>query len=207
VTDAFGNPTPGVAANFRVAGAVNTTGSATTNAAGQATFCYMGPPLPGVDAITAYADSDRDNTQDAGEPAGAAAKTWTLPASTPLCEVAVTLGGRITARNGDKATFGGNAKSDSSGQVSGQQEYQDHGPVQPMNVHSINVLALVCDFTTRHTSIYGQATIDGEGRYYYRIRVSESAVAGISVDTYWIILENGYDSGMQVVEGGKIQVR
>jgi hypothetical protein len=207
VTDAFGNPTPGVAVNFRVAGAVGRTGSATTDAAGQATFCYIGPPLPGVDAITAYADTDRDNTQDAGEPAGAAAKTWTLPASTPLCEVAVTLGGRITARNGDKATFGGNAKSDSIGQVSGQQEYQDHGPAQPMTVHSMTVLALVCDFTTKQTSIYGQATIDGEGLYYYRIRISETTVAGISVDTYWIILENGYDSGLQVVEGGKIQIR
>ena len=25
-----------------------------------------------------------------------------------------------------------------------QQGYQDHGPMQPMNVHSINVLAVVC---------------------------------------------------------------
>jgi hypothetical protein len=79
--------------------------------------------------------------------------------------------------------------------------------VHVQNVHSINVLALVCDFTTRQTSIYGLATIDGVGQYYYRIRVSERTVAGISVDTYWIILENGYDSGVQVVEGGNIQVR
>jgi Beta-propeller repeat/Bacterial Ig-like domain (group 1) len=208
VTDTFGDPTPGLVVNFSVTGVVNTTGSDITNATGQATYCYLGPPLPGVDAITAYADIDGDDTQDPGEPTGAApaAKTWTLPPSTANCEVAVTLGGRITAINLDKATFGGTAKSDASGQASGQQEYQDHGPARPMNVHSINVLALVCDSTRASTSIYGQATIDGEGSYYYRISVSESGSGTTAMDTYSILL-NGYYSGIQVVDGGKIQVR
>jgi hypothetical protein len=208
VTDAFGNATLGVVVNFRVTGAVATTGSAIANAAGQATFCYMGPPLPSVDAISAYADTDRDSLKDPGEPGGAAAKTWVLPPTTPLCDVAVTVGGRFTARNGDKATFGGNAKSDSTGALSGQEEYQDHGPAQPMNVHSTKVLALVCDPTgSRQTSIYGLATIDGQGSYYYRINVRESADGDNSKDTYSIILQTGYDSGIQLIEGGNIQIR
>jgi hypothetical protein len=209
VTDASLNPTTRVVVNFSVTGVVNTTGSEITNATGQATFCYLGPPFPGIDSITAYADSDGDNTQDPGEPAGAApaAKTWTLPPSTANCEVAVTMGGRITANNGDKASFGGTAKSDASGQASGQQVYQDHGPAQPMTVHSISVLAVVCDSTRASTSIYGLATIDGEGSYYYRISVSESGSGTTAMDTYSILLKNGYYSGVQVIEGGKIQVR
>ena len=46
-------------------------------------------------------------------------------------------GGTITANNGDKATFGGNAQSNAAGNVKGQQQYQDHGPAQPQKVKSI----------------------------------------------------------------------
>ena len=62
--------------------------------------------------ITAYADTDNDNVNDPApaDPEGTAAKTWVIPASTEGCTV--TYGGRITAANGDKATFGGNAKAE-----------------------------------------------------------------------------------------------
>lgn len=76
VKDAAGNPVPNLTVRFTVTGAVNTGGSATTDANGQGTFCYQGPSLPGTDAITAYADADSDNVRDVGEPEGAAAKTW-----------------------------------------------------------------------------------------------------------------------------------
>jgi hypothetical protein len=39
-------------------------------------FCYIGQKHPGSDTITAYADSDADNTQDVGEPTSAATKNW-----------------------------------------------------------------------------------------------------------------------------------
>jgi hypothetical protein len=84
VKDAFGNATPGVTVRFQVTGAVNTTSAATTDAAGQATFCYRGPLLAGADAIKAYADADEDGTQDAEEPGGGAAKTWVAGAPATL---------------------------------------------------------------------------------------------------------------------------
>jgi hypothetical protein len=205
VRDAFGNPVPGVTVRFTVAGSVNTSGSATTNSSGNATFCYQGPPLPGADAITAFADTDNDNTQDTGEPSGAATKAWVLPVTTPLCEVKITNGGWITAANGDHSTFGGNAKSSATGQTEGQEQYQDHGPAQPMNVHSIDVQAIVCDGTTS-ASIFGQATIDGVGSYYYRIRVQDLGEPGTG-DTYEILLQNGYNSGEQVLGGGNVQIK
>ena len=116
VEDAADNPTPGITVRFSVTGSVTTSGSETTDASGEAEFCYTGPALPGADVISAYADTDGDSTQDAGEPSDTATKTWVVPASTPGCKV--TYGGRITAANGDKATFGGNAQAPLRGRSS-----------------------------------------------------------------------------------------
>jgi hypothetical protein len=95
VKDVFGNATPGITVRFSVAGAVNTSGSQTANASGQAQFCYTGPALPGSDLITAYADTNGDNVKQADEPSDTATKLWVLPSSTPGCKV--TYGGRIQA--------------------------------------------------------------------------------------------------------------
>jgi hypothetical protein len=56
VQDASGNPVANVVVRFQVIGSVDTSGSATTGSNGEATFCYIGPPLPGADTITAFAD-------------------------------------------------------------------------------------------------------------------------------------------------------
>lgn len=199
VTDAFGNPTPGITVRFSVTGSVNTSGSATTDANGQATFCYMGPALPGADLITAYADTDNDNTQDAGEPSDTATKTWVLPVSTEGCKV--TYGGHITPANGDPASFGGNAKVPPKG----QENYRDHGPAAEMHVHSINVQAVTCSADGTQASIFGEATIDGSGTFDYRIDLEDLGEPGTS-DTYRIRLSNGYDSGEQTLEGGNVQI-
>ena len=208
VSDRFENPNPGVTVHFTVSGAVNTTGQATTDADGEATFCYQGPPLPGEDAITAFADTDGDGEQDAGEPAGAATKTWVLPPSSPLCTVEFsTYGGHITADNGDRASFGGNARVSETLVPSGEEQYRDHGPATPMTVHSINVLAVVCTTIEggRKAQIYGQARIDGAGSFFYRITVKDMGEPGTS-DTYSILLSNGYYSGEHVLEGGNVRI-
>jgi hypothetical protein len=111
VEDEDGRAVPGVTVRFSVTPSASRTpssGSDTTDSAGEADFCYTSA-LPGVDAIHAYADVDNDSMQDADEPFGDATKTWVPPLSTP-CEAKITDGGRITAMNGDRATFGGNAK-------------------------------------------------------------------------------------------------
>jgi hypothetical protein len=201
VKDAFGNATPNITVRFTVSGAVNTSGSQTTNAAGEATFCYTGPALPGVDAIMAFADTNNNTTQDAGEPSDTASKTWVLPTSTPGCKV--TGGGRITAANGDRGTFGGNAQVPASG-PQGEEEYQDHGPASAINVHSIEVQAVTCNGTS--ASIFGTATINGGGTFNFRIDVTDNDEPGAGSDTYRIRLSNGYDSGTQTLSGGNIQI-
>jgi hypothetical protein len=192
VRDQFGNPTPGIAVTFTVTGANPTGGAGVTNASGQAQFCYAGV-LPGTDTITAQAVGGSN-------PSATASKTWVLPGSTPGCKV--TYGGRITAANGDRATFGGNAKAPDKG----QQQYTDHGPATPMNVHSIDVLAVTCSADGTEATIFGRATIDGSGSFDYRIDLEDLATPGSGGDTYRIRLSNGYDSGQQTLLGGNVQI-
>ena len=125
-----------------------------------------------------------------------------LPQSTPGCKV--TDGGRITAANGDKATFGSIARVSASGTPSGAQEYQDHGSAANLNVHSSVVLAVAC--RGNKASVFGTATINGSGSYDYRIDLTDNGEPGAGADKYRIRLSTGYDSGEQVLAGGNIQM-
>src|SRR5687768_9065563 len=69
VTDAAGKPVSGVTVRFSVTGANTTSGSATTDASGEATFTYTGSNA-GVDRIHAFADTNNNGTENAGEPFG-----------------------------------------------------------------------------------------------------------------------------------------
>lgn len=193
VRDQFGNPVPGATVNFGVSGSTSASGSGTTDANGQAQFCYTGPPLPGADVITATAVGGSN-------PTATAAKRWAIPPSTPGCKV--TNGGRITAANGDKATFGGTAQADG---LRGNEEYQDHGPAVNINVHSIDVQSVVCSADGKQASIFGTATVNGSGVFNFRIDVKDLGEPG-RADTYRIRLSNGYDSGERVLDQGNIQI-
>jgi hypothetical protein len=203
VKDAFGNVTPGITVDFSVSPTTFRTpssGTAVTNGSGQAQFCYTSA-LPGGDTITAFADTDNSGAQNGAEPSDTATKTWVLPGSTVGCMV--TYGGRITAANGDKATFGGNAMATAP---KGQEEYQDHGPAADLNVHSIKVLTVTCSADRTMASIFGTATINGAGSFSFRIDVKDLGQPGRN-DTYRIRLSTGYDSGTQtLIRGGNVQI-
>jgi Bacterial Ig-like domain (group 1) len=193
VTDAFGAPVPNTAVDFAVAGSVVTSGTRTTNGSGQAEFCYTGPSFPGADVITATA-------QAGAHPTDTARKTWVLPGSTEGCKV--TGGGRITAANGDKATFGGNAKGSGP---SGEEEYQDHGVAADINVHSTSVTVVSCSTDRTTATIFGTTTVNGSGSYDFRIDVNDLGEPG-STDRYRMRVANGYDSGDQQLGSGNIQI-
>ena len=208
VKDAFMNPVPGVTVRFTVTGPTfpnPSSGSSVTNAMGQATFMFTAS-LPGTNAITAYADTNGNSMQDLGEPSGAATKVWTPPSSTQFCEVTITNGGWIYADNGDRANFGGNAKVSADGStVQGQEEYQDQGPAQPLNVHSISLTATTCSSDLKNATIYGTATIDGSGTHVFRIDVTDMGTPGTN-DSYGIILDTGYASGQKQLQGGNVTI-
>jgi hypothetical protein len=128
------------------------------------------------------------------------------PASTPGCEVTITEGGHITALNGDRATFGGNASVDLSGSARGEEEYQDHGPARPLDFHSTKILSLVCSDDGKEAEIFGEGNVDGSGPFVFRIRVRDEAEPGAGADVYGILIGNGYASGDQTLEGGNVQI-
>ncbi|HEY6212241.1 MAG TPA: SBBP repeat-containing protein [Vicinamibacterales bacterium] len=199
VKDASDHPVANITVRFSVTGSVSTSGACTTDANGQCSFTYAGPSLPGADVISAYADTNANAAQDAGEPSGTATKAWVLPASTAGCTV--TQGGRITASTGGKATFGGNAQSAAA--IRGQEQYTDHATAAPMSVLSTKVIALVC--SPASASIFGQATVNGAGAFAFRIDVKDNGEPG-SADTYRMRVSNGYDSGEQLISGGNVQI-
>lgn len=191
VRDAFGNPVPGATVDFTTTGgATPPGGSATTNASGQAEFCFTGPALPATVVITATA---RGTTAT-----GRATKIFVLPGSSEGCKV--TYGGRITAANGDKATFGGNAKADG---LKGNENYQDHGPATDVHVKSETILAVVCSSDGTSATIFGTTTVGGS-TVDFRIDVRDLGEPGSS-DRYRIRFA-GYDSGDRELEGGNIQI-
>jgi hypothetical protein len=152
--------------------------------------------LFGEDVIRATADTNEVGAADQLEPFGEAIKTWLPPEPPVPCDVIITEGGWIIAQNGDRGSFGGNAHDSPTGEPSGQPEYQDHGPAQPMNVHSTSIVAVVCSEDGKQASIFGFARIDGSVLdFVFRIDVQDLAEPGVGQDTYRMRLSNGYDSG------------
>jgi hypothetical protein len=127
------------------------------------------------------------------------------PPSTQQCNV--TNGGRITADNGDRAIFGGNARSDAAANLRGQQRYNDQGPAQPLRMTSIRISALTCNEARTQASIFGEATIDGSDTRAFRIDVQDLGDSGVGIDTYRIMLDTGYDSGAHTLQSGNVQIQ
>jgi hypothetical protein len=203
VTDEFGNPTPNVVVSFSVSGVSSATGTDTTDANGEAQFCFTSA-LPGTDTISAFADTNTNGSQDSDEPGDTASKTFVLLTSTPGCKV--TGGGRIVATNGDAASFGGNAQVGPTGSgLKGEEQFTDPGPATTLEVHSISIQSVVCSADKTQASIFGTATINGAGSFTFRIDVQDLGEPGKN-DTYRIQLSNGYDSGEQKLKGGNIQI-
>lgn len=128
--------------------------------------------------------------------------------STPNCTIKISNGGWFTATNGDTASFGGNASVSAGGNPSGQEEYQDHGPMQPINAKAISVTAILCSDDRTQASIFGYATVNGSGSYQYEIDLKDAGEPGTN-DTYAIqIPEAAYTSGPpHTLQGGNIQIR
>ena len=197
VTDSFGNAVTGVTVRFTVAGAVDTTGSDTTDGIGRATFCYVGPELPGADEITAHADTDGDGVVDAGEPVGGATNSWLLPESSPGH---VTGGGQAATPPAEEIAFGFNAKS-SDGSLKGHCNVIDRASA--VHIKCLDVTSLVLAGT--HATVFGNATIN-DVETIYRIDVDDLADSGAGHDTFQILTESGYTAG-GVLARGNIQVR
>jgi len=127
--------------------------------------------------------------------------------STPNCELKISDGGWILTPCNDVGTFGGNAKVSSSGVATGQQEYQDHGPLSQLTVNTIDVQAVTCNDNRDKASVFGHASVDGTGSHEYEIDLEDNGEPGTS-DKYRIFVPDiGYESGPQTLKGGNVQIR
>jgi streptogramin lyase len=126
--------------------------------------------------------------------------TVAVPASTDGC---VVFGhGRITAANGDKASFRGLV---AALPPRGVEFYRDNGPAGAFRVVSTSVDALTCTDDATKASVFGTAKINGAGSVEYRIDVELTAWEW-GKDTYRIRLSNGYDSGVQQIRHGDVDI-
>lgn len=206
-----GDPVAAVVVEFTVTGAVNTTGTCTTLANGQCTFTFNGPDFPGAVTITAQADLDGNGIVTPPNEVAVLAAAFVLPPSTPNCEIKIINGGWFIRDNTDRASFGGNAKTDAAGNVliisgiTGNEEYQDHGPFQPLNMHG-QPTVVQCSLDRTEATIYGTGTVDGTGSFLFRIKVKDAGEPGTN-DMYEILISNGYYSGNKKLSGGNVQIR
>jgi Bacterial Ig-like domain (group 1)/Beta-propeller repeat len=189
VEDGGGTPVPGIDVGFTVSGATSASGTETTDASGEATYCYQGPELQGTDQITA--------TVEPSGPSDTATKTWVVPSSTDGCRAKGN--GRITAQNDDPATFEVDVRARTSSDARGRVGYTDYGPADPFALKSKAIGALVCE--GRRGTIFGTA-----GSTPFRIDVEDRGRPGRR-DTYRILLGSGYDSGTQTLDSGDLRVR
>jgi hypothetical protein len=111
--------------------------------------------------------------------------------------------GFLTAANGDHASFDGSV---TASPLVGTEIYRDLGPANPMLVQSTSVEAVVCTVHGTRASIFGTATINGVGTFNLRIDVQDNGEPGSGSDRYRIRLSSGYDSGLQALAGGNIQI-
>jgi len=126
--------------------------------------------------------------------------------STPGCTIKITGGGWFTADNGDTASFGGNAQVSSGGSPSGQEQYQDHGPAQAIDVKALSVDAIVCSSDRTSATIIGTASVNGSGSHEYEIEMKDGGTPGTN-DTYSIrVPDAAYNSGTHNLQGGNIEI-
>jgi CSLREA domain-containing protein len=197
VRDTLGQPVAGITVRFVVIGSVTASGSCVTAANGQCSFSYTGPPAPGADLIRAFADTDQDGAQDAGEPFDTATKAWVLVSTVPGL---VTGGGHILdpAASPEEIAFGFNAHSTADEGTFGHCNVVDHAG---NHVKCLDVLVLVQ--TATHATFSGNATVNGVPTTY-TIDVDDLCESGAGCDTFKITAGSFVAAG--TLTSGNIQI-
>jgi hypothetical protein len=148
-------------------------------------------------AITASYSGDTAHDKSTGITLVAVA----APASTDGCLVFGH--GRITAANGDHASFRGLAVASPP---RGRELYRDNGPANPFRLDSTSVDAVTCTTDASSASVFGTAKLNSGTTVEYRIDIQLGAWER-GHDTYRIRLSNSYDSGTDPIRHGDVDIR
>jgi hypothetical protein len=200
-TDPGGNPVAGITIHYSVSGSVTTNGNCVTNAAGQCSFSYTGPQLPGADLVDAYADNNNNGIQDQGELSTNATMAWVLPTNA-LTSGDVQVNGKFTASNGDKMKIVAHARNQ-NGTVSGTCNLIDQTANTAYSCTDANVL--VENLMTSSATIFGDITINGITTTY-RMDVSDNSTSN-QPDTFSFVTQSGYSVGSILDSNAKVTVQ
>jgi hypothetical protein len=189
---------PGVTVHFTVTGSDSATGVCTTDANGQCDFTYTGPELPGADLIEAWADSNGNGAEDAGEPTATATKAFVVPLSTPGEAHGA---GRLELPgqgHEGRVSFEFRAKSSDK-----KFEAKCNVVAKDVKVKCLDATAIV--ITPTHVTIFGTATVNGQATNY-RIDADDLARRGAGRDTFKIQTDSGFTAG-GVVASGNVEIK
>jgi hypothetical protein len=64
---------------------------------------------------------------------------------------------------------------------------------------------MICDTTAGTATIFGTATVDGSGSFFFRIDLVDMGDPGTN-DRYGITMSDGYASGQQPLQGGNLKI-
>jgi streptogramin lyase len=197
-TDKDSNPVADATVRYKITGSDNRTGSCVTDSAGQCSYGFNGPNLPGADNISAYVDTNKNAQLDLNEPTANATQAWTLPEVT----AGQTAGGGHVA-NIDSAkgiAFGFTAKSNGSA-PNGMCQLVD--PTSNIDIRCNNVTSMVVNGDT--ASIFGSATLNKTLVTNYRIDVIDNDESG-STDSFAFYSDSGYTAKSTLLDGN-IQIK
>ncbi len=201
VTDTAGSgqSTPTGTVGFTHSGSGSLYGSpCTLSGSGVSASCWVffsSFPRGGQAIIASYTGDSEHSTST-----GATLVSVAVPASTSGCLVFGH--GRITAANGDQASFRGLAFAKPP---RGAEWYRDNGPAKPFRLLSTRVDAVTCSADASRASVFGKARVNGTGSVEYRIDIQLTAWER-GQDTYRIRLSNGYDSGPRQIGHGDLDI-
>jgi hypothetical protein len=191
----------GAAVLFEVSGANPTTGAGTTDAAGDASFSYTGAKV-GADTIDACLDENADGVCGEGEALATASAVWTEPEPPGALACRIAYQGFITTVGGHGATFSGSARL-RGGKARSANLYRDLGRRGGFGLTSVSTQRVSC--SGRSATLEGQARTTLGELVSYRIDLRDRF--GLFNDGYRIRLSNGYDSGLQRLLDGNVEVR
>jgi uncharacterized delta-60 repeat protein len=153
-----------------------------------------------------YSGPDSFTFQASDGKGGTASATITVtvsgpPPSSPGAKV--TGGGTINGRGG-KSNFGFEVLVTGNGRLQGNLTYHDSAANEIVKAISISALTVSPD--CKHGTIYGVATVNGQGAYNFVADLDDFAEPGANVDAFRIQLNDGYVAGGTVTTGGNNQV-
>lgn len=153
--------------------------------------------VPWIDHVDKAAVRAEDNERNVASASDSATVDFVVPASE---DCKITGGGKVALPNGATGHFNNNVHTPPDVRV-----FFKVGDALDFSLVSRELVGVDCSEDRRAASIFGVATIADSGTFEFRIDVTDAGEPPFH-DTYRIRIDNGYDSGVQTLTEGNIQI-